>query len=103
MAFGLKKEELIKWKKQVTSGEIAIITHYWQDKRFPNATTVTKIGCGDINKLIKWGEKYKLKPEWIDYKENYPHFDVFGEKQREILSNENEIKQLKKFNIKPHN
>lgn len=102
MAFGLKKEELLEWKKQVASGKIAIITHYWQDKRFPNASSVTKIGCSDINKLINWGKIYNLKPEWIDFKKNYPHFDVFGEKQIEILLKENKIDQIKKFNIKPH-
>ncbi len=100
MAFGLTRIELVKWKKQVIAGEIAIITHYWQDSRFPNATTVTKVGCADLQKLISWGKQYDLKPEWIDLREDYPHFDLFGEKQIAILIEENQFEQIKKFKIK---
>lgn len=103
MAFGLTKEELAAWKKQVLANEIAIITHYWQDARFHEATSVTKIGCANLDKLIEWGKKYDLKAEWIDYKENYPHFDVFGKKQIEILIKERKFDQIKKFNLKTHN
>lgn len=103
MAFGLTKEELNNWKKQVHANKIAIITHYWRDDRFPEATSVTKIGCANLDKLIKWGKKYGLKAEWIDYKENYPHFDVFGRKQVEILVDEKKFDQIKKFNLKTHN
>lgn len=55
MAFGLKREELYAWKEAVNRGEVAFLTHYWIDDRFPGATTVTKVGCGDIEKLIQWG------------------------------------------------
>ncbi len=102
MAFGLKREELIEWKKQVIASEIAIITHYWQDDRFPHITTVTKIGCADLNKLVEWGSKYNLKPEWVDLRVDYPHYDVFGSKQIEILLSENQINQIKRFKIKTH-
>lgn len=100
MAFGITRVELIEWKKQVISGEIAIITHYWQDSRFPKATSVTKIGCADLNKLISWGKKYDLKPEWIDLRKDYPHFDLFGEKQIKILLKENKLEQIEKFKLK---
>ena len=65
MAFGITRQELMNWKRQVKRGEIAFLTHYWQDERFPNATTVTKVGCNQITKLIEWGNQYGLKKEWI--------------------------------------
>lgn len=102
MAFGLTRSELVEWKKQVNSGEIAIITHYWQDSRFPNATSVTKVGCSDLAKLIHWGKEYGLKAEWIDMRGDYPHFDLFGEKQLKILLKENQLEQIKKFKLKRH-
>lgn len=89
MAFGIRKYELHEWKRKVTEGQIAFITHYWVDDRFPNCKTVTKVGCSDINKLIAWGSQYDLKPEWIDGRnKSYPHFDLLGEKQVDILSKE---------------
>ena len=89
MAFGIKRSELNEWKRKVREGQIAFITHYWLDDRFPNSKTVTKVGCSDVQKLISWGRKYGLKPEWIDGRnENFPHFDLLGEKQIEILKKE---------------
>ena len=89
MAFGIKRRELEEWKAKIDRGEIAFLTHYWLDKRFPNSKTVTKVGCNDLVKLINWGEKYGLKPEWIDIRPNgYSHFDLLGEKQLEILEKE---------------
>lgn len=96
MAFGIKREQLEQWKTRVSQGEIAIITHYWEDKRFPGCTSVTKIGCSDVKKLETWGERYKLNPAWI-HQNNYPHFDVFGFKQEEILKQEKMTDQLKQF------
>jgi len=52
MAFGITKEQLMSWKKLVKRGEIAFLTHYWYDERFPQYHTVTKVGCSNINKLI---------------------------------------------------
>lgn len=99
MAFGLKRIELQQWKKNVRAGEIAFLTHYWQDERFPGCYTVTKVGCSDLNKLIEWGKNYQLQPNWIHYDKNFPHFDLFGEKQKEVLTIENQLLQLKKFNL----
>ncbi len=59
-------------------GEIAFLTHYWLDDRFPEAKTVTKAGCADIDKLIRWGAAYGLKKEWIHKKSEFPHFDLLG-------------------------
>ena len=61
MAFGIKREELKAWKKAVSEGEIAFLTHYWLDERFPGCKTVTKAGCSDIEKLTHWGKQYGLK------------------------------------------
>lgn len=96
MAFGIKRNELQKWKNRVDQGEIAIITHYWEDERFPGCTSVTKVGCSNVNKLKKWGEKYMLNPKWI-HRNRYPHFDVFGSKQEEVLKQEMRMEQLNRF------
>jgi len=29
--------------------------------------------------LVAWGQRYGLKPEWIDDRNALPHFDLFGE------------------------
>jgi hypothetical protein len=89
MAFGIKRQELYEWKRKVKEGQIAFITHYWIDDRFPNYKTVTKVGCSDMDKLIAWGKQHGLKPEWIDGRNKaYPHYDLLGEKQIEILTKE---------------
>ncbi|HSP23363.1 MAG TPA: hypothetical protein VLQ20_13660 [Planococcus sp. (in: firmicutes)] len=97
MAFGIKREELVRWKLDVESGEIAFLTHYWVDARFVGCSTVTKVGCCDLEKLEQWGRKYGLKPEWMDLRNDYPHFDLFGEHQVRILQEENMLHQLHKF------
>ncbi|WP_404452733.1 hypothetical protein LG329_01100 [Virgibacillus necropolis] len=99
MAFGLKREELNQWKSNVKSGEISFLTHYWQDKRFPGCYTVTKVGCSDLDKLIEWGKVYQLQSNWIHLDKDFPHFDLFGEKQKEILFKENQLEQLEKFSL----
>lgn len=98
MAFGIKREELIAWKKRVKAGEIAFLTHYWLDYRFPNSYTVTKVGCIDEEKLIRWGEQYGLKEEWI-HQSNYPHFDLFGMIQKEILLSEGLMEHIYRFKL----
>jgi|SRR5690625_2271353 len=99
MAFGIKRKELVNWKEKVTKGKIAFLTHYWQDPRFPGCYSVTKVGCSDIDKLIDWGKNYNLKEEWIDLKESFPHFDLFGDKQKEVLMNEGKWSHIHKFNL----
>ncbi|WP_028402977.1 hypothetical protein [Ectobacillus panaciterrae] len=97
MAFGIKREELQLWKEKVKKGEIAFITHYWLDERFPGMKTVTKVGCADLEKLAQWGEKYGIPSRAIDKRSEYPHFDLLGERQIEILTQENLLEQLKRF------
>lgn len=97
MAFGVTRQELIKWKQDIEDGKIAVITHYWLDPRFPQATSVTKVGCSDISKLAHWGKFYGLKKQWIDQKEKYPHFDLFGEIQERVLRQEGYEEQYEKF------
>lgn len=97
MAFGIKKHELEEWKREVRSGKISFITHYWYDPRFPQCNTVTKVGCQDIDKLIKWGKQYGLKAEWIHIRDKYPHFDLLGERQHSILQSEGILSQLNRF------
>ncbi|MEK4301621.1 hypothetical protein MKY30_19875 [Oceanobacillus sp. FSL W8-0428] len=97
MAFGLKREELNQWKRNVRAGKIDFITHYWLDDRFPGCNTVTKVGCSDLEKLKEWGRKYNLDESWIDLKPKYPHFDLFGDHQWQILKTENRLDQLERF------
>ena len=100
MAFGIKRDELEKWKQNVQKGEISFLTHYWYDERFPKYHTVTKVGCADVNQLIKWGIENSLKPEWIHYYKGYPHFDLLGERQYEILMKYGLQEQIHRFNLK---
>lgn len=89
LAFGIKREELNAWKKKIDRGEIAFLTHFWLDDRFPGFNTVTKVGCKDIERLIEWGRQYGLRKEWIHIrKDGYSHFDLIGERQKEILEKE---------------
>ncbi|WP_210366858.1 hypothetical protein [Bacillus sp. REN3] len=95
MAFGINREELHEWKQRISRGEIAFLTHYWLDDRFPGCKTVTKVGCNDLTKLENWGRKHRLKPEWIDRrKPDFPHYDLFGKIQEEILNKEGILNPL---------
>ena len=86
MAFGIKKAELKRWKQQIDDGNIAFLTHYWLDDRFPGCKTVTKVGCSDLAKLSDWGKQYGLKKEWIHHRvDGYSHFDLLGDTQKRIL------------------
>lgn len=99
MAFGIRRNELELWKKKVINGEIAFLTHFWYDQRFPHHTTVTKVGCGDLDKLLAWGEKYQLRPEWVHQRDSFPHFDLLGEKQKEVLRQEGLMDHLERFHL----
>ncbi len=100
MAFGISRKELQQWKRDIDNGKVAFLTHYWMDDRFPNCKTVTKAGCRDLNKLQEWGRKYGLKREWIHVREDgYSHFDLLGERQKEILIKENLFDHIKRFNL----
>ncbi|UOQ93445.1 hypothetical protein MUO14_00080 [Halobacillus shinanisalinarum] len=99
MAFGVKRQELQKWKSQVLNGEIAFLTHYWLDDRFPGCDTVTKVGCTNLDKLAAWGERYNLQKAWIHNDPNFPHFDLFGERQYDILQKEEQWEQIKRFSL----
>jgi hypothetical protein len=99
MAFGIKREELQLWKDAVTRGEIAFLTHYWLDPRFPDITTVTKVGCSDIQLLSGWCESYGLNPAYIHHRPPFPHFDLMGRKQKEILHAEQLWHHLERFKM----
>ncbi|MFJ7638274.1 hypothetical protein [Peribacillus sp. NPDC097225] len=97
MAFGIKRVDVINWKRQIDQGKIAFLTHYWLDDRFPGCKTVTKVGCKDMNRLAEWGEKYGLRKEWIHHrKDGYSHFDLLGDRQRDILKAEDIKERLVK-------
>ncbi|WNS77381.1 hypothetical protein RRV45_10480 [Bacillus sp. DTU_2020_1000418_1_SI_GHA_SEK_038] len=101
MAFGIKKEELKEWKRKINRGDIAFLTHYWLDDRFPDCTTVTKVGCNDLDKLAEWGKKYGLRAQWIHQrKDGYSHYDLLGEKQAEILEKEGLLEQIRKLKVR---
>jgi hypothetical protein len=89
MAFGIKRQDLKKWKQEIDNGEIAFLTHFWLDERFPGSKTVTKVGSQNLDKLAEWGEKYGLRKEWIHKRFNgYSHFDLIGDRQKEVLQKE---------------
>ncbi len=98
MAFGINKRELNDWKRKVDRGEISILTHYWLDKRFPGCTSVTKVGCSDMDLLKQWGKKYNLQPQWI-HQNRYPHFDLFGDRQKQVLIQEGLLQHISRFNL----
>lgn len=100
MAFGIKRSELRDWKRKVKEGEIAFLTHFWLHPRYPGITTVTKAGCSDVNRLLAWAEAYGLKEEWIHFHPQFPHFDLIGDKQLEILQKEGLWDQVERFKIK---
>ncbi|MBD0406448.1 hypothetical protein CHH79_00230 [Bacillus siamensis] len=99
MAFGITRRELERWKRDVSEGKIAFLTHYWLDDRFPEAKTVTKAGSSDLDKLIRWGSEYGLKPEWIHHKNAFPHFDLLGETQKRILEKEHLTDHIRRFKL----
>lgn len=99
MAFGIKRHELVEWKQRVKQGEIAFLTHFWLDARFPHSKTVTKVGCCDIDKLVNWGKQYGLQKEWIHDRDEFPHFDLLGERQKEILRREKQYNQIERFHL----
>lgn len=100
MAFGIKRAELEAWKKAVERGEIAYLTHYWLDPRFPGVRTVTKVGCADLERLRAWCAENGLNPRYIHHRPPYPHFDLIGPKQAEILRREGLLGQLERFGLK---
>ncbi|MUT66622.1 hypothetical protein [Paenibacillus sp. NEAU-GSW1] len=99
MAFGITRAEMNAWKTKVAQGEIAFITHYWLDPRFPSMKTVTKVGCSDLAKLTRWCVSNGLNPQYIHHRSEYPHFDLLGSKQREILRKEKLWEQLERFRL----
>ncbi|MCK9857173.1 MULTISPECIES: hypothetical protein [Paenibacillus] len=99
MAFGISRSEVTAWKEAVARGEIAYLTHYWVDPRFPGMKTVTKVGCSDLDKLALWCRDNGLNPRYIHRRDKYPHFDLLGPKQKEILLRENLHAQLERFHL----
>ncbi|WP_026689772.1 hypothetical protein [Alteribacter aurantiacus] len=97
MAFGITRSELNVFKEKAQKGQIAIITHYWYDERFPEYKTVTKAACTNIDTLVNWGKKHGLKREWIHHQKGLPHFDLLGEHAKRVLKKEGLLSQLEKF------
>lgn len=102
MAFGIKRDELIEWKQHVKQEKIAFLTHYWIHPKFPSCKTVTKVGCENLSKLANWGFQYGLKEEWIHYNEEFPHFDLIGERQYNILKSEGLWMHIERFKLSPN-
>lgn len=99
MAFGISRDEMKRWKEAVAREEIAFLTHYWLDPRFPGMRTVTKVGCADLDKLARWCRNNGLNPKYIHARAEYPHFDLIGYKQVEILKREKLFEQLERFRL----
>ncbi|MEK3719810.1 hypothetical protein [Paenibacillus sp. FSL H8-0034] len=99
MAFGIKRAELQQWKATVAKGDIAFLTHYWFDPRFPNVNTVTKVGCSDLGKLAAWCTANGLNPDYIHHRQPYPHYDLIGPRQIAILQQEQLWQHLERFKL----
>jgi hypothetical protein len=99
LAFGITREELNEWKAEVTRGETAYLTHYWFDPRFPDFRTVTKVGNANLERLEEWCIKNGLNPKYIHNRSPFPHFDLIGTKQKEILLKENLKQHLVRFRL----
>ncbi|UQZ86466.1 hypothetical protein SK3146_05759 [Paenibacillus konkukensis] len=99
MAFGIARRELNAWKEKVARGEIAYLTHYWYEPRFPGIKTVTKVGCSDLERLRSWCAEHGLNPDYIHYRAEFPHYDLIGAKQKEILYQERLWEQMERFGI----
>lgn len=99
MAFGIDREELNRWKRNVSQGKISFLTHYWLEPRFPGIRTVTKVGCSDLDKLSAWCVENGLNTDYIHRRKTYPHYDLIGSKQKEILYKEQLWDQIQRFKI----
>ena len=99
LAFGVSRAELNQWKAAVNRGEIAYLTHYWYDPRFPEYKTITKVGCSDLARLTDWCITYDLPPRYIHRRSPFPHFDLIGPRQRQILLSEGLEHHLVRFSI----
>ncbi|MNK30546.1 hypothetical protein D3C87_489650 [compost metagenome] len=99
MAFGVSRQELNDWKERVRRGEIAYLTHYWLEPRWPGITTVTKVGCSDLQKLTAWCREHGLNPKYIHQRQPYPHYDLIGLKQMAILKQEQLWDQIERFKL----
>lgn len=75
------------------------MTHYWVDARFPQFKTITKVGCCDLSRLREWCVANGLNPAYIHHRDEYPHFDLLGSKQVEILRRENLHEHLRRFKL----
>jgi len=99
MAFGISRSELNEWKSNVSAGKIAFLTHYWLEPRFPGIRTVTKVGCADLDKLEAWCRQHGLNPAYIHRRDEYPHFDLIGAKQKEVLLAEQLESHVRRFGL----
>lgn len=99
MAFGINRAELTAWKSAVNRGEIAYLTHFWLEPRFPGVRTVTKVGCADRDRLIAWCITHGLDPKYIHQRSSFPHFDLIGPKQVQILQEEGLWNQIERFGL----
>jgi hypothetical protein len=99
VAFGIDRAELNAWKASVSQGRTAFLTHYWYDPRFPQFRTVTKVGNADYDRLRQWCVERGLNPAYIHNRSPFPHFDLMGPKQKEILIRENLLHHLERFRM----
>lgn len=99
MAFGVTRDELNNWKRQVAEGKIAFLTHYWHDPRFPEIRSVTKVGCSHRDTLVRWCALYGLNPNYIHMRSEYPHYDLMGPLQIRILQAEQLWDHLERFRL----
>lgn len=99
MAFGISRHELNEWKRKCLQGEIAFLTHYWVEPRFPGVKTITKVGCCDLERLKEWCLANGLNPAYLHLRDEFPHYDLIGNQQIEILKREHLTDHLLRFKL----
>lgn len=90
----MTKTELSRWKATAKQGHVSFLTHFWYDTRFPEYKTVTKAACANRETLVTWGKKYGLKEKWIHDRNEFPHFDLLGDIEKQVLIKEGSEQKL---------
>ncbi|GAC43630.1 hypothetical protein PPOP_3029 [Paenibacillus popilliae ATCC 14706] len=53
--------------------------------------------CADMARLSVWCVEHGLNPRYIHARRPFPHYDLIGPRQREILRQEQQWDQLERF------
>lgn len=67
------KSERSKLLAKARIGEIVFLEHRYRGRM------ILKVICADKEKLIAWGQKYRITEQWLHIsRSGLPHFDLWG-------------------------